>query len=73
MTLWGYIGEMWEQDVRVVEAPQSPPRPAHQEDRPVLLFVKFSLHVATASREGRWNLRKSIHAMEVMTETPGRP
>lgn len=49
-----------------------------------LLFVKFYLHVTTASREGRWNLSKSVHAIEVVTQTqwhegsqeeatPGRP
>lgn len=33
-----------------------------------LLFVKFYLHVTTASREGQWNLSKSAHAMR-LTET----
>lgn len=34
-----------------------------------LLFGKFYLHVTTASREGQWNLSKSVHAMEADRDT----
>lgn len=43
MTFWGYIGETWEQNVRAVEALQSPPRPAHEEDMPVFTFWEVLL------------------------------